>query len=91
MGTEGVNFVLALSTFVNKLGIIRGDDFCPGMQPDALQKLRAMRKQPMNAWDVDVFISHKQPTRFPNFPYNGIVKVGKRPKYVVGRSMTGEP
>jgi len=37
---------------------------------------------------VTIWVSHKPPTSYPNFPYKGFVQVRKRPDYVIGRSMT---
>jgi hypothetical protein len=43
----------------------------------------------MSRWShVDIFISHKPPTRYPKFPYHGLVTIDTRPSYVIGRSMT---
>ena len=39
-------------------------------------------------WDpIDIFISHKPPSRYPRFPYHGLVSIEHRPSIVIGRSM----
>lgn len=34
---------------------------------------------------VDIFISHKPPENYPKFPYNGLIEIKERPRYVIGR------
>lgn len=54
--------------------------FCPGFADDDVESLVQMQTAPMNTWDVDVFVSHKPPSRFPVFPYYGAVTLTKQPR-----------
>ncbi len=43
----------------------------------------------MDTWGaIDVWVSHKPPSRFPRFPYHGAVSVRTPPLFVIGSSMT---
>jgi hypothetical protein len=86
---ETINFVLGLYPLIPKLGIVAGDGcFCPGLSKHVLDTLHELQKRPMSRWNVDIFISHKPPTRYPKWPYDGLVYIRDRPRYVIGRSMT---
>eukprot|EP01084_Bolivina_argentea_P130147 229778_1 len=41
-----------------------------------------------NSKNIEIFISHKPPSRYPIFPYYGIISILNRPKIIIGRSMT---
>jgi hypothetical protein len=48
-------------------------------------------QEPLHPWQpraVDVWVSHKPPSRFPRWPYHGLVQFEVRPRYVIGRSMS---
>ncbi len=66
------------------LSAIAGEDcFCEGFPEcvhDTLNRIRTT-----NLSKIDVFVSHKPPPKYPNFPYNGIVNIPTRPKYLIGR------
>merc|ERR1712113_365919 len=34
------------------------------------------------------FVSHKPPSRYPQFPYYGLITIQQRPSIIIGRSMT---
>ena len=88
---EGVSIVLGLvkTQAVGKLAVVASQNcFCQGLPPHVLSFLEGLRTQPYHLWDIDVFVSHKQPDRYPSWPYRGIINIPFRPRIVVGRSMT---
>ena len=49
---------------------------------------RLQSREDYLSWDpIEIFISHKPPSRYPQFPYHGIIDVVSRPEIVIGRSM----
>lgn len=88
-GLEATNMVLSLAPFVGRIGIVAGfDSWCKGLPAASLDALEAMRTAPMNSWDVDIWVSHKPPQRYPTFPYRGVARIDREPLFVIGRSMT---
>lgn len=45
-------------------------------------------RQDYISWDpIEIFISHKPPSRYPSWPYYGLITILNRPKIIIGRSM----
>ncbi|KAJ4462193.1 putative glycosyltransferase [Paratrimastix pyriformis] len=93
-GIEAMNFVIPLASRLPNIGVIVGDP-CPGSPKDdemVMTGLQLRRNSPTyeilaSREPIDIWISHKPPTRFPRFPYRGLVTFEQRPRYVIGRSM----
>ncbi|KAG2373155.1 hypothetical protein C9374_012757 [Naegleria lovaniensis] len=71
------------------LRIITGrEDMCLGLESYKFESLDRLISRDDISSDIDIFISHKPPTRYPkSFPYKGLVQLSGIPKYVIGRSM----
>jgi len=88
-GLEATNMVLSLVPYVGRFGIIAGrNSWCPGLDPSSLQILEGLRRQPVDTWDIDIWISHKPPQRYPKWPYRGLTYIKREPLFIIGRSMT---
>lgn len=49
---------------------------------------RLQSRQDYLSWSpIQIFISHKPPSRYPRFPYHGIIDIEERPEIIIGRSM----
>lgn len=69
------------------LGIIVGD-LCPGSSESDTTILHGLQLQHqpdlykfLNSAPIDIWLTHKPPTRFPRFPYNGLVTFDQRPRF----------
>jgi glycosyltransferase involved in cell wall biosynthesis len=91
--------VLSLEPYIGRLGLVAGgtsaEAFCQGLPEHMLRRLEALRNKPIQRWGqqqgeggIDVWVSHKPPTRYPRFPYRGAVTVTQQPLFVIGRSMS---
>ena len=88
---EAMNMVLAIAPHIGRMGIIASERcFCPGISAEQYEQLELLRTQPMDTWDIiDIFVSHKPPTRYPTWPYRGsFLTLKQKPLYIIGRSMT---
>jgi glycosyltransferase involved in cell wall biosynthesis len=82
---EAQQYCTSLENRINLRVITGRHDMCEGLPESSVKALDRMISR--NLHDIDVFITHKPPERYPTFPYNGLVKIDGIPKYVVGRSM----
>jgi hypothetical protein len=77
-----INYATALEKDLD-MHLVAGEGcFCPGFPEyttDALERMRTTK-----VTNIDVWISHKPPDRYPIFPYNGLVTYSERPNYVIG-------
>jgi len=84
---EVISYASTLETQLPiKLVAGNSDCFCNGFPEQTVHALERMRSAPVPA-KVDVWISHKPPTSYPMFPYNGAIFYVDRPTFVIGRSM----
>ena len=49
-----------------------------------MEKVLYFRNQPIEEWEIDIFISHKPADALPSWPYNGLVPITRPPKYTHG-------
>ena len=90
---EAANLIAGLDPlFAGGVHVAAGRDgsaaerfWCQGW-PDALYSVlqRAASVEPTL---IDVWVSHKPPRSYPEFPYDGNIFYAHRPRIVVGRSM----
>ncbi len=90
---ETIVFIMELVKVMSpgRLAIIAGENcFCPGLSEHVMSTLVSLQhpKPAISKWpSIDVFISHKPASRYPVWPYRGVITIPKRPRYVIGRSM----
>ena len=89
METEEFVTNLDMEYRATNLRIITGrEDTCLGLESYKFESLDRLISREDISSKIDVFISHKPPTRYPkSFPYKGLVHLNGIPKYVIGRSM----
>lgn len=69
------------------ISVIAGENcFCGGFPQSVQDGLERIRTRPLEkTQQVDIFISHKPPEKYPSFPYVGMAQIEKRPRWVIGR------
>jgi len=90
-GIETVNIIESLSERVDDIKLITDYDcWCPGFPDDTLDLMNGLQSnEEYLEWNpIEIFVSHKPPSRYPRFPYHGIIDIEQRPSIVIGRSMT---
>eukprot|EP01012_Entosiphon_sulcatum_P015389 TRINITY_DN20356_c0_g2_i1.p1 TRINITY_DN20356_c0_g2~~TRINITY_DN20356_c0_g2_i1.p1 ORF type:complete len:619 (-),score=83.73 TRINITY_DN20356_c0_g2_i1:418-2274(-) len=100
---EAINFLFPLEKHLPIKAIGKPDCWCPGFPPAYKQALQRMASHKPFMIDrmtnfgtkfpqfvsnrSTVWISHKPPDAYPQFPYDGTIYHRNRPNYVIGRSM----
>eukprot|EP01083_Nonionella_stella_P017973 50300_1 len=90
-GIEIVNIIKPLSQRITDIKLITGHDcWCPGFTQTTIDLMNTLQSnEDYTNWDpIQIFVSHKPPSRYPQFPYHGLIDIDKRPQIVIGRSMT---
>jgi hypothetical protein len=83
LNIEAISFLVPLES-VLPISVIAGEGcFCKGFPEAVHESLDRIRQRKLK--QIDFFISHKPPDKYPTFPYKGIVSISTRPKYVIGR------
>jgi glycosyltransferase involved in cell wall biosynthesis len=82
---EATEYCVSLENRVNMRIIVNKNDLCKGLPQSTIKALDRMISRDLH--NIDIFVSHKPPERYPKFPYNGMVQIEGIPKFVVGRSM----
>ena len=83
---EATNIIVPLERSVNVYAMGDASSFCQGNTKGTDETLSRMRLKTYPE-RFDVWVSHKPPPSYPTFPYNGLVTVGQKPRYVIGRSL----
>lgn len=85
LNIEAIHFLLPLEQIVD-ISVIAGENcFCPGFPESVHDSLNRIQKRYRNIEQIDIFISHKPADKYPKFPYNGLIKIPNKPKYIIGR------
>jgi glycosyltransferase involved in cell wall biosynthesis len=87
VNVEAISYLVALESKLDVGAVAGADCWCGGFPTYVQESLLRISSRKIGP-EVDVWVSHKPPEKYPSFPYKGLVTVLNRPTHIIGRSMS---